>query len=269
MLLFWLIYIKIISAYYSQCYSECLIVFKSIRNLCYFLAILQLQLIAVSDYFRLQIAQSLQKDTNRLMISQKFQYLMKMTWRSKLSEAVVLINAQTAYCSSISQLVNFIFWHWNSVTSFILFFKGIVVKGSKSRILSENRKIAREILIEKLDEKYNGDDSIAGQKKKIEMKKSSSRDFKRKKLQLLKSASIEEGITKINKLISEKYFNRVWLQCHSNLDRSQLLKKYRNLNLNAHFCTWKQLFQFSFVHWGRYVLRWLFHRIFLCIEGLL
>ncbi|XP_059471994.1 uncharacterized protein LOC132194615 [Neocloeon triangulifer] len=66
---------------------------------------------------------------------------------------------------------------------------GIVVKGSKSRNLIENRKIAREILIEKLDQKLNGEKSVAAQKKRVEARKSSNRDYKRKKLQQLKEAS--------------------------------------------------------------------------------
>ncbi|XP_011559922.3 mitochondrial translation release factor in rescue [Plutella xylostella] len=64
---------------------------------------------------------------------------------------------------------------------------GMVVKCHTSRSQDENRKIAREQLIAKLDEELNGEDSVAAQRKKLEEKKSKRNDYKRKKKAEMKS----------------------------------------------------------------------------------
>lgn len=63
----------------------------------------------------------------------------------------------------------------------------MVVKCHTSRSQDENRKIAREQLIAKLDEELNGEDSVAAQRKKLEEKKSKRNDYKRKKKAEMKS----------------------------------------------------------------------------------
>ncbi|XP_065340458.1 mitochondrial translation release factor in rescue [Cloeon dipterum] len=65
---------------------------------------------------------------------------------------------------------------------------GLVVKCHQSRLLDKNRKFARDLLIEKLDQLANGEDSVAKQKKRIEEKKSSKNETKRRKMQELKAA---------------------------------------------------------------------------------
>lgn len=62
------------------------------------------------------------------------------------------------------------------------------MKAHQSRLLDTNRKVARDILIEKLDQIQNGEESVACQKKKIEESKSSKSGAKRRKLQELKTA---------------------------------------------------------------------------------
>jgi len=64
---------------------------------------------------------------------------------------------------------------------------GIVVKCHESRSLDENRKKARQILISKLDNLINTEDSIEAQKKRVEDKKSTDKTRKRDKLNLLKA----------------------------------------------------------------------------------
>lgn len=44
---------------------------------------------------------------------------------------------------------------------------GLVVKCHEQRSLEQNRRRAREIMVEKLDNLYNGDDSVMAQKTKI------------------------------------------------------------------------------------------------------
>jgi hypothetical protein len=70
-----------------------------------------------------------------------------------------------------------------------------VLKCHQSRLLDTNRQIARELLIEKLDQEMNGENSISNQTKMILEKKSTEKERKRKKMHLLKSAWKErEGI---------------------------------------------------------------------------
>jgi hypothetical protein len=75
---------------------------------------------------------------------------------------------------------------WLKLCYFI--FIGLVVKAHQSRLLDTNRRLAREILVEKLDQVQNGEESVASQKKRIEERKSGKNDAKRRKLQDLKAA---------------------------------------------------------------------------------
>lgn len=68
---------------------------------------------------------------------------------------------------------------------------GIVIKCHESRCVEDNRKLAREKLVLKLDTIENGDDSIEAQKKKINDKKNAQKEWKRKKLETLKKDWIE------------------------------------------------------------------------------
>ncbi|GIY19280.1 probable peptide chain release factor C12orf65, mitochondrial [Caerostris extrusa] len=70
---------------------------------------------------------------------------------------------------------------------------GIVVKCHESRLLQENQKIARERLLNKLDEHYNNDMSVAAQKRRIEKAKQISRQLKSQKLRLLKKNFLESN----------------------------------------------------------------------------
>lgn len=63
---------------------------------------------------------------------------------------------------------------------------GIVIKCHESRCVEDNRKLAREKLVNKLDVIENGDQSIEAQKKAIADKKSAHKEWKRKKLETLK-----------------------------------------------------------------------------------
>lgn len=63
---------------------------------------------------------------------------------------------------------------------------GIVVKCHQQRSLIINRQIARQILIDKLDDLYNGDQSVRAQKEKIEAGKKAKRKQKSKKSANLK-----------------------------------------------------------------------------------
>jgi len=72
---------------------------------------------------------------------------------------------------------------------------GIVIKCHTSRCLDENRKIARQLLISKLDEVYNQGKSIISQKKNIEKAKNLKSNTKRTKREQLKLAwKDREGI---------------------------------------------------------------------------
>jgi hypothetical protein len=71
-----------------------------------------------------------------------------------------------------------------------------VVKIHHSRFQAENRKIARETMLERLDELYNGEMSIANQKKRLMELKSKKFSSKKFKLAELKQAWKErEGIS--------------------------------------------------------------------------
>jgi protein subunit release factor B len=59
---------------------------------------------------------------------------------------------------------------------------GMVVKCHLSRLLQENRKLAREMLVNKLDEHFNGDMSLSAQKERLLQKKSTESLRKKKKL---------------------------------------------------------------------------------------
>lgn len=63
---------------------------------------------------------------------------------------------------------------------------GTIVKCQKTRSLDENRKIARKLLITKLDNELNGENSIESQIKEIEQTKLTKREQKRRKLDELK-----------------------------------------------------------------------------------
>ena len=73
---------------------------------------------------------------------------------------------------------------------------GIVVKMHESRLLQENRKLARENLISKLDVLYNGENSVNAQKEKIMIKKNQEQSRKTAKRNDMKKKWRErEGIT--------------------------------------------------------------------------
>jgi len=68
---------------------------------------------------------------------------------------------------------------------------GIVIKCHESRCVEDNRKIARNKLVEKLDVLQNGDESVEAQKNSIAAKKNAHKEWKRKKLETLKKDWIE------------------------------------------------------------------------------
>lgn len=55
-----------------------------------------------------------------------------------------------------------------------------------SRSQDENRKLAREMLIAKLDEVLNGEDSVAAQKRRLNEEKLKKNEYKKKKMAKLK-----------------------------------------------------------------------------------
>jgi protein subunit release factor B len=63
---------------------------------------------------------------------------------------------------------------------------GIILKCHKSRLLQENRKIARNMMLNKLDDFYNGEMSVSAQKKKQEKLNLISKQKKNEKLRELK-----------------------------------------------------------------------------------
>lgn len=73
------------------------------------------------------------------------------------------------------------------------FISGIVVKAHVSRLLQDNRKIAREVLTTKLDNLINGEKSVENQRKAIEFEKRKRREQKKQKLQELKEKWKEES----------------------------------------------------------------------------
>lgn len=73
---------------------------------------------------------------------------------------------------------------------------GIVVKCHQSRLQEENRKLARKILITKLDNFLNGEVSIEAQETAIQKKKSDEKTRRQRKLAELKAKWKEtEGLT--------------------------------------------------------------------------
>lgn len=69
------------------------------------------------------------------------------------------------------------------------------MKVHQSRLLHQNRKIARELLVEKLDKLLNGENSISAQQERIDNEKQIRREQKRRRLSLLKSRWLEhEGL---------------------------------------------------------------------------
>ncbi|MCL4141567.1 UNVERIFIED_CONTAM: hypothetical protein GTU68_026278 [Idotea baltica] len=71
---------------------------------------------------------------------------------------------------------------------------GIIVKSHEFRSLENNRKRARELLIDKLDELYNGEESVQSQMKQRREQKSLKADQKRKKKELMKKEWKEKQI---------------------------------------------------------------------------
>lgn len=63
---------------------------------------------------------------------------------------------------------------------------GIIVKCHQTRSLEDNRKRARNILIERLDEHFNGENSVVAQIKRAEKVKTNKANQKRRKLEELK-----------------------------------------------------------------------------------
>ncbi|XP_068629518.1 mitochondrial translation release factor in rescue [Battus philenor] len=63
---------------------------------------------------------------------------------------------------------------------------GTVVKCHLSRCQDENRKLAREMLVAKLDEVMNGANSVAAQKKRLREEKLKKNEYKRKKIAHMK-----------------------------------------------------------------------------------
>ncbi|KAJ0180709.1 hypothetical protein K1T71_004113 [Dendrolimus kikuchii] len=63
---------------------------------------------------------------------------------------------------------------------------GIVIKCHTSRCQEDNRKVARELLVAKLDETLNGPDSVAAQKKRLEEQKYKKIEYKKRKKASLK-----------------------------------------------------------------------------------
>lgn len=63
---------------------------------------------------------------------------------------------------------------------------GLVVKVHQSRSLEQNRKIARELLAQKLDNLYNGNESVDSQKRRLALHKISVRETQSQKRRLMK-----------------------------------------------------------------------------------
>lgn len=61
-----------------------------------------------------------------------------------------------------------------------------MIKCHQTRSLEQNRKIARQILVDQLDERINGENSIANQKKRLDQQRSRSYDARRAKMKKLK-----------------------------------------------------------------------------------
>lgn len=72
---------------------------------------------------------------------------------------------------------------------------GIVVKCHQTRWIDENRKLARELLVAKLDDLVNGEMSVQNQIKRYQQSKFTKNEQKKKKLRELKSKWLEnEGL---------------------------------------------------------------------------
>jgi peptide chain release factor len=65
---------------------------------------------------------------------------------------------------------------------------GIVTKSHVSRSLQQNRKAARDVMLAKLDNHFNGEDSIEAQQLRIDNEKSVKQNRKKEKLRELKAA---------------------------------------------------------------------------------
>lgn len=63
---------------------------------------------------------------------------------------------------------------------------GIVVKIHQSRSLEQNRKIARELMAQKLDDKINGESSVSAQKKRVALMRSSIKEANDEKRRVMK-----------------------------------------------------------------------------------
>lgn len=73
---------------------------------------------------------------------------------------------------------------------------GLIVKCHETRSLNMNRTRAREIMVMKLDNLLNGEDSLQSQERRREQMKIANKEQKRKKLEELKRAFKErEGLT--------------------------------------------------------------------------
>jgi anti-sigma28 factor (negative regulator of flagellin synthesis) len=71
-----------------------------------------------------------------------------------------------------------------------------VVKCHQSRLQEENRKLARKILIRKLDNLLNGELSVEAQERAIQIRKSNSKSLRQKKVAELKAKWLKkEGLT--------------------------------------------------------------------------
>lgn len=68
---------------------------------------------------------------------------------------------------------------------------GLVVKCHETRSLDQNRKIARKILLTRLDNLVNGQNSLQNQKEQLMKRDSIKKKQKKKKLQDLKNAFVE------------------------------------------------------------------------------
>lgn len=66
------------------------------------------------------------------------------------------------------------------------FYIGIVVKCHESRLLQQNQKLARENLLNKLDDFYNGDNSVSAQKKRIDKLNAIAKEKKKEKMKEMK-----------------------------------------------------------------------------------
>ncbi|XP_076250587.1 mitochondrial translation release factor in rescue-like [Rhynchophorus ferrugineus] len=73
---------------------------------------------------------------------------------------------------------------------------GLIVKCQKTRFLNQNQSIARELLLTKLDNLLNGNDSVESQKKRLAEKRSLTCRLKKEKLKQMKETWKErESVT--------------------------------------------------------------------------